>query len=276
MKGETMNQTAGEHAAEIPLVEEQDGVFILITGQKKFQHAITREIQKIIFPMMAQNRQELREAVANHLFGREGPIDLGRRSSFSSRDLAVERVYRATNEVAAVMEHLLDYEVYIRRFPFKGTRVTKARYLTTMVANYYGELYILKERIKALIKLIEEIYARGESKRTIEKITKPLFHYNSSVFEKAKNTRSTHIHKRRHTDDDLSRIEGLEVMTDGDTEGVFTQYSDIVYRKSRKKYLEQIRDANVAIERVLDKIYDALYPIVFNRHGEFNFVEAGS
>ncbi len=104
-----------------------------------------------------------------------------------------------------------------------------------------------------------------------------MFNAIPSVFDDLIKARSSHVHQRRYTDSDFDRLTTMELLTvHGDKEDfeVLGALYDIEYKKLRKKWKDIIVSRNKSLLKVLDIIFEALYPHVFTKAGNIKFPHA--
>jgi hypothetical protein len=70
----------------------------------------------------------------------------------------ITQVFRGFSEIHSSLERLKDMKVYLGRFPFSRTRVTRDAYLQLMIVAHLGELYVLRLRLIAYTQMIARLY----------------------------------------------------------------------------------------------------------------------
>lgn len=236
----------------------------------KFVLNLTAICQDIILPSVEKDQGEMREAINSLLFSKDDAIKLvGETSSINRAPIVL---FHSLMEIETAIQNLLDTEIYIRRFPYKATRITRIRHLRFVFVNYLNEVYLLKQRLKAFLQLIEELYANGNRKKEVRKVTQLLFRYISEVFEQIVSVRSSHVHKEEYTDRQLERLEVLELISRNysPTENQFNwaAYFRWQYREIRKQKEKQVCEINKSIEDILNTYFSKLYPIVFSEEDD--------
>lgn len=152
---------------------------------------------------------ELDEAWINHLLGLKGPKRVQR--VLSQTQLFYRRLFSGFNEIWQSHERLIAFEVYVGRFGYSGTSITKSQHLRYSVENYLQEMYILKERVRAYLTTVGRLYKNDPRHTTILATTKPLFQLVPKVFQNLIDARGLHVHQRRYDDDDLAGLERLSL-----------------------------------------------------------------
>ena len=237
-----------------------------MVGFREFSLRLTRVCQNIILPIAETDRSGVRTSISNLLFDKDEPVEFVERNE--KEDRAPIELFHRMFEIETSIQNLFDAEIYIRRFPFIKTRVTKVRYLRYVFVNYLSEVYLLKQRLKSFLKLVEDLYANGSQRKEVKKVTQPLFRLVATAFENIIAARSMHVHKETYSDKLLEKLGILELISKGDEEKEYQLnwlgYVEWQYRDVRKQKAKQIREINQEIEKILDFFFSELYPIVFD------------
>jgi hypothetical protein len=237
-----------------------------MNGYKEFSIGLTRVVQNIILPIPETDRIGMRTSLSNLLYDKDEPVKF--MEEYNSEDRAPIELFHVMFEIETSVQNLLDTEIYIRRFPFTKTRVTKVRYLRYVFVNYLSEVYLLKQRLKSFLKLVDDLYANGNKRKEVRKVTQPLFQLVAMAFENIVTARSLHVHKEIYSDKQLDKLGILESISkhDKENENQFSWlgYFGWQYREIRSQKTKQIKEMNQEIERVLDHFFSKLHPIVFD------------
>lgn len=240
-----------------------------MSDSHKFKANLTKTCQNIILPIFEEDREGMQTALGNQLFDRNDPVNF--ESENKPEDRAPILLFYSVFEIDISIQNLLDAEIYIRRFPYSNTRVTKIRHLRYIIINHLNEVYVLKQRLKAFLQLIEELYANGPRRKAVRKVTQPLFQYISMAFNDIVTVRSSHVHKEQFTDNQLRKLEILDLVTKDDnqpeTQLNWSGFFGWRYREIRKQKEKQVQTINESIEKVLDIFFSKLYPVVFDENG---------
>lgn len=242
-----------------------------IDGFGKFEGSLLHLASDIIGKRVTENKEKLDEIVRNHLFRLEGPTSLD--THLSARERAFFQIFYGFTEILGSIEELSDLEVYVKRFPYSGTRVTRPRFLKHLIGAYLNEVYVLKLRLDSYLNVIVKLYKKDGTVLEIEENIRPLRELVSTAFKDVVKVRGRHIHEARYTDPDLDRLTALELLTILDKlstyQGVFTYKDvfDIEYRTIRRKWTKIIRDNNERIETLRKSFFDRLYGILADDNG---------
>lgn len=234
-------------------------------GFERFQRAMIEAAQQHFKPAMEAHREELAETMKNELFDLEGPRQLNRQ--LGSRDQFFGKAFRGFVEISKSLEMLDDIAFYIGRFPFRGTRISRERYLQFHVESYFSEIYLLRERLKRYITLLERQYRRDPGLSNVQQRCKTLTDAITKSLEGVINVRGRHVHEVRFTDDGINRLSMIALLSQGSDDELsklMRGYYREEHRKVRKTWCERTKGNNKAIRGLLDIFFDSLLPIVFD------------
>ena len=237
-----------------------------VTGFDKFVKAVIAAIQTVILPSLEDDREALTEAVGNHLFDRPGPKRLEANPTRDER--FITKIFSATSEILSATETLRDIELYIRRFPYRGTRITKPRHLRYHAEAFLNEVYLLKERLIALLTVVERSYKRDARADLVRSVVQPLYTVVNEALKNPVLARGSHIHEERFSDYQIGRLEMLDLLTNPGNLDSLKGYYGWEYRKIRKEWKDRIKENNEGVHRLLDFVADDLYPVLFDKDGE--------
>lgn len=175
------------------------------------------------------------------------------------------------SEILRSAQVLNDIVVYLKRFP---PGISRSRYLNYHVRSYLQEMYILRERLNALLKKYERWNAPlapngdnfimlGDCRRLIAK-----------AFDRIVDVRGGDVHRQQFSDPELERLEGWEGLVEGGVdlgkEWMTKAYENQI-KAAREKWIAQIETNNATTTQVLDVIFDALSGMTFAAGGEVIF-----
>jgi hypothetical protein len=241
-----------------------------VKGIHKFSAGVAQAFAQVVLPRNEPYGEELATVLMNRILGLQAPTSINR--SLTEEEFLISVINQHSSEINNSFESLLDTEVYVRRFPYKNARVTKVRYLRHAIETHFSNVYILKQRLKTFLKVLEDLYAKDSHRKKVRKITQPLFQSNSKAFEGIVAVRSSHVHKESYRDKELSRLETMELLLlGGKSDQPWMQYLENYfesqYKRIREKKAKEIRAINKTIEDILDDYFEEIYPILFDQEG---------
>ena len=230
-----------------------------------YMEAVLRLFGEKVDKLTEGNREELGEALLNSLLDLDGPKQVDAKPDGETTFLA--RLFNGLSEINGSYESLRDAEIYIRRFPFSDTRVTRDRYLKYIIENHLHETYILKERLLKYLKTVERLYKPDEQMDSIKKGTSPLYKLVSQSLKRLTTQRNFHVHNSRIVSKNIDRIASIDLITPGLENDWLTSYARWQFREVRKQHKKQIEAINDEIEDLLGVYFSKLYSLVFYESG---------
>jgi len=210
-----------------------------------------------------KNNPEYHNVLTNQLLGLSGPKRITRK--MTPFDLFFSKLYTGFNEIHNSYDSLLDIEVYLRRFPYNKTRVSKTRYLAYHMENYLNEVYILKERLDSYCTIVGRLYRNDQTLKDLDlkKAMKDLSAFVQKSLKGITDTRGAHVHNTRFTDENLARLSTMELINYGPKKiSLLETLYDSTHRNIRKEYVVAIKQNNERIRIILDTYFEVLYAIV--------------
>jgi hypothetical protein len=221
-----------------------------------------------------QVREKLVEAMHNLLWDLDGPRYIER--DLTSRDIFFSMVFGGFNEITTSYLCLRDIEIYVRRFPYGDTSISRSRHLEYHIANYLQEVYILKNRLKAYLKRIRRAHRKSQGRAEIEEALDLVDSMVDRTFVSIAKVRGAHVHERRYSDDNLDRIQTWELLAsyqddEKDDTKLYEFLNDYSYREVRREWTKRIKSNNDNIKSLLDSYFGVLYSVVFQEGGDLRF-----
>jgi len=218
---------------------------------------------------MEQHIEELGQTLWNELFDLEGKRVVDR--ALSKRELFFREVFYRFIEIHASYIVLKNIEVYIGRFPYNKTDISKARCLSYHFTNYISEIYILRERLNAYLTKIGRLYKEDRRHHTVLEVTRPMFKIIRDTFSEIVKTRGIHVHQLRYTDKDLDRLNTLELLVRNDGVDFIEQlpdYYELEYKNIRRKWKKIVKQNNEVFRELFNIYFGALLKILFDKSGK--------
>lgn len=236
-------------------------------GFERFQKAMIEAAKQQLKPAMEEHRDALAETLKNELLNLDGPRQLDRQ--IGTRDQFFGKAFRGFMEISKSLETLDDIAFYMSRFPFQRTRITRERYLQFHVESYFSEIYVLRERLKWYITMLERQYKRDPGLSNVQGRCKALTDAITKSLEGVVDVRRRHVHEVRFCDEGIDRLSTIALLSQGSDDGVsklMTEYYRDEHRKVKKIWCERIKANNKAIRELLNVFFDSLFPIAFDEN----------
>jgi hypothetical protein len=238
-------------------------------GFNKFQLAMIKAARIHLYPLFEEGLDTLGEALWNHIFSLSGPTVVNRK--LTDRDRFFGKIFRGFLEISKSLETLEDISFYVGRFPFQKTRITAENYLRFHVEAWFAEMYILRERLTSYLKVVERQYKRDPHFSTIQARCRSLGDLITKTLQDVIALRGQHIHENRFSDDDMDRLDTLELLThdlDDVVKSLMHLHHRIEHRKVRRAWKDRIVANNKAVRELIDVFFDVLFPVVFDEESQ--------
>lgn len=242
-----------------------------MNGFKKYSEIFINRGKKLLEEEDLKNNPEYSEVFKNQILGLNGPKQLTRKHTPS--DIFFSKLFNGFREISDSYYCLLEIEIYIGRFPYKNTKISKTRHLAYHMENYLNEIYILKERLNTYFTTIDRLYRKDVRHQYILNGTKFLFPFVNKALKGIIDTRGTHVHKTRFSDVNLKRLSSQEFFkAHGDEKfNIIRKFFKIDYGFTRRKYKKNIKSKNKQIKKMLDACFEMLSVIVANNEGQIRY-----
>lgn len=246
-------------------LSEQNAKEQVLKGWTKFQELILKESTKVIIPLIDDYKDELAEVLWNHLFDTGESTSISRNISRDER--YINKTFFGYSEISSSMRTLEDIEVYINSFPYRNKKIIKLRNLSYHIENYFSELYILRERINKYLKQIRKSFKKDNNRQSIVSITNSFLIITERVFSEPTKTRGRHIHETRFQDNEIRRLESLELLklvNDGELKRIISPYFNFDYLLLKNKWKRRVKRMNVSFRKYLDAFGGLLVTHLFD------------
>ncbi len=165
-------------------------------------------------------------------------------------------------EIFESFEKLEDIIIYIRKFPYSGTKITKSKYINYHIVNYFSEIYLLKNRLISYIQTIRKIYLKSDRSQFVERRLSQLSEDISFLFEKISELRGEHVHKERFSDIDLAKLNSIELILHGESDKKLKDHYNLEYRRIRKEWLRIINLFNIKYNFILNFYFKSIQEVI--------------
>ncbi len=132
------------------------------------------------------------EVWRNYLFDLPGPRVLPR--SLSASEELFRTIFYGFTEIAEAHERLMDFEVYVRQFPYRRSRISGPRHLSYNIEGYLNEVYILQQRLLGYLRRIRRYAERRALQAEAGKVFETIERLVVKAFEGIIKTQGVHVH----------------------------------------------------------------------------------
>jgi hypothetical protein len=171
--------------------------------------------------------------------------------------------FQAFMEVGETLQRLLDIELYVRRFPFRETRVTRERYIRFHIEAYFHEVYILRERLLTLAKRTTRAYKKTD-RRALAFDVEGRIRTIHSALDDVIAVRSRHVHEQRFDETRLRNLGAIELIERNSTDPIWTSFLGEQYPKVRKYWVGWVKEMNAVVQQLLDGYFGELHRLMFD------------
>lgn len=169
-------------------------------------------------------------------------------------------------EIAHTFDIMDDIPIYLQKpFP-RGRNLSKLRFIKYHVTNYFNEIYILRERLKAYHTIVVRISKKFQqepnpsaAKRANEII---------AAFDNLVNVRGEHVHRQRYTDDDFDRLDFFEMFSLEESKAFIEELNRRAL-KSKAKWVTLLKSSNTSIRQLLSAYFHEIFKLTFDKKGEW-------
>ncbi len=223
-------------------------------------------------PEEGPDAQKADQALLNMALDLPGPRSINRPVPESTKHLGL--LFHGYHEIYQSVSALDDLIVYLARFPFGQTSVTRSRYLQFVIEGYFHENYILQMRLRSYATQIERAWRQDDKQSVVKTACCELRELVEKDFEVLNQTRGTLVHKQRLTDSGLEALSTLELFCSVERRAWERHYM-ARFKSVRKQWLSTMRTNSSELKRLLDLYFAVLCKIGFSDSGTPLFPRTG-
>lgn len=243
-----------------------------LPGYIKFGLAIHKTIQDILPDPSTEEWKAVRAALSNHLFDSEEKQHAS--INFKRDEYVAIILFSGFGEIRKSFGNLRDIEIYVRRFPYGNTDISRVRYLQYHIENYLNEVYILQQRLDTFLTKIERKYKRMHNIQEIKIEFKKYKDIINSALGEIVRIRGGHVHDLRFQNEDIDKLEMLELLSDA-SDPLFSMIYQEEYTKIRKEWTLRIKYNNNNTGTLLDDYFDMLHVFLFDEESGLIYPDSG-
>lgn len=172
--------------------------------------------------------------------------------------------FQKFTEVNNTLQRLFDIAVYIRRFPFRRTQISRARYLSFHIEAYFHEIYILRERLLTLAKRTTRAYRKSKHHDLATEVMGRLDQVVSDLQELI-SVRGQHVHELRFDETRLRNLATIEFIERNSDDPIWSMFLHEQYPKVRRYWVAWVTEMNAAVEELLNRYFAELHRLMFEK-----------
>jgi hypothetical protein len=189
----------------------------------------------------------------------------------SAEEKHVMRLFWVFTEIHGCVERLKDCEIYVHRFPFGRSRVTRPAYLQFVVEGHLHEIYLLRERLEILAKTVARLFKRDKSAKQIAKVADILVKFVTQSLSGFTNVRGAHVHQWRYTHQDIERLNLIATLRKA-KRSPFSRpllpLERIAIEETHARLRKQAKTWNQRVSHVMEKFFKHLNPVILDGNKE--------
>lgn len=226
-------------------------------------------MQDLMAPLMKAHADDpgLGESVYNEIFDL-GPSKVQFTRRRTDHEAYVVTIFKGVVEISESLKVLEDIAFLVSRFPYRNSRISQEGYLQFHVEAYFGEIYILKERLSKYLVRIERQFKGDERLPQIRDARHGLTRLVNTYLRPFVTTRDSHVHVERLEDKGISRLGTISMLARGSDDNKLSTAMKLLYKteypKIKKKWKKQIAEYNGAMRRLVDAYSRVLWFCLFD------------
>jgi hypothetical protein len=257
-------------------------------GSDRFLAALLDVVkEEVITPDLVSPRR-IRASLSRDLFDEHDLLDEPQADPseevrvLTPRQQFLKKFFDGVVEITQSFEALKDIQLYIGRFPFRRSNVSRTRYLRYHFESYLQEVFLLEERLLGYLTWVRRAYRKDRRAGDFERVCNVLQESVRKTLKGIIDLRSTHVHQYRVPERTLDRLGTLELLLSAPTGDIVDHdFAEFIARAYRLRYLETkrhwkktIKDNNSALRALLDLYFDQIYALCFDAQGKVLFPDS--
>lgn len=235
-------------------------------GLERYTNALLEAMRPFLEKAAHDRRDVISASIVADIVGVERPeVD---RPEMTERDEYLADLLDGEIQIREALENVLDAPVYVRRFPYGDTRVTRVRHLRHSIETYFQDLYVLRERVTAYLNRIRKAHRSTRKVKEVAARVEELKRFLDSILDPVLETRGSHVHARRFSTPELDRLESLEFWANHEIMPEAQDILDRQYSDQRREWRDQIEKNNEATIKLVDAVFHQLHGVVFDEDGK--------
>lgn len=154
-------------------------------------------------------------------------------------------VFEGCTEIIETVDMLELTETLLNTAPPRSKKIDPARYLHFLVGSYFGELYILQQRMNSYAKKLSRAYGSQITEQANEIVYVPL--------ENLIAIRGAHVHEARFTDESIQTVSMMSIFKR--TGHYLGEDLEIEYKMAQRKWVKAVRENNQALQKILHEYF---------------------
>ncbi len=220
---------------------------------------ISAAMESMVMPILEKHQAESQEVIMNSILAIDGKKAVIRNNSPKENFIA-NKLFRPMTEILNSLESIENIAFYTQNFPYEDEALSKVSYLKYHVENYLNEIYLLKNRMIAYLKLLVRAYKKSKYSEYVFKTISPLFSLISKGLDGYIKIRGAHVHENRYSDIDFDRLTTLEFFANrhGELSKPMSHLLNRAYTETETKWVDNIKQALEGIKKIIEFYFSTL------------------
>jgi hypothetical protein len=208
------------------------------------------------------DRKTLAERMFRHLIGEPPPEDRTPIIALSPRQKFFMEVFQDCYEIYSGFYRLRLVETFIGKLLNSGSG--NADELSYHVEKHLEDVYIVKNRIISFLRVLQK-RLRGKDFVDLAKKVSDCEALVERGFEEIIRIRGSHVHVERFAGTDIKRLATLDLLVLAGKMEELREFRQTVLASAVEEWGKAIKANNDAIENLIDRVFDDLTPIIFDK-----------
>lgn len=232
-------------------------------GYEKFHRVLMKSIMSILED--EANYKKVIRGVEKRFFDSDNDLEDNDivEKGVDRKDLHRSKIFYGYAEIDEAFYILKDIPFYIRRFPANINIISKSRYFTYHITNYFNWVYVLRERLKTYQTRVLRMYKKFYNPNVLS-ITTTAMNKLFESFDSIIGKRGSLIHESHFSDEDLDRISFVELIESDKRSVEFELLLKESTREFRKEWRKIFNGNDKELEWILDYFFSLLYDLIFD------------
>lgn len=241
------------------------------SNYKKYTDIIFNETNKVIDWSNKEKMKEVGKVSFNKIFDLEGPKNISEKPTEKGK-FVFNIMFKPFGEIIESLDTIKNISIYVSSFPYNSDKISRVNFLKYQLGNYFIELVMLQKRLTNYLVIVERGYKKSNNHTIINTAFKKLFKYIEVSFKPIFEIRGQHIHRKRYSDSQLSRLTSIEILTIGEDENkkradFLQNYFITEYKKVRKKWKIRLKEEMKTIDSIFGNYFDVLLTLLTDKKG---------
>lgn len=177
-----------------------------------------------------------------------------------SKHVVFNTIFYGFTEISNTFEVLRLSEILISVAPPRSKRVNNDEYIKYLINTYLQDVYILKERLNTYATRLKRLHNRADREDLTEQYIDPLFQFIKTSLDGLINTRSSHVHANRYSDEELDNVTQMALISKYNPD--LEKHYKFSFKNAQISWSTRIKSNNDTTEKLLDYYFENISKVV--------------